>query len=1062
MIFDYNQYKQAQPAKMHLALPGNKIIKPLYGIEHARLKAHLNDIWQIDYEIDSIVDGEENPIFKRINQYMEIYVDNIGWFRIDETPQESYSDGRYIKTFVANGYETTLQDIDLNLFSINCGTDISIEMYNENINELGIPKHNIQLYIKNANNDPSSDKYWKLGLLNILEHEYLYKKGWTIGEIGIDIASMRGRQFEVSSKTVYAFLTQDAATAYKCMFQFDREKKKINAYAIKDIGKSLNIELSLRNVINTISITDQNDVLYNSFRVAGADEEQTILEYINFGSNRICNYNYFIETGMIPSSTAKKYRLYEEFKESKRKEYSDLSLRTLEINEKISAIEEQVPVDEVEVEYSNLTLEELNIELTSAKNVLTLLEEMHTIDGVLNIENTSDYAMYISFKEIIIPKIEAEIASREEGADEPEKIDWETNWELYGINELEVKRVGYVRSMEILEEKGYDKPWDSENPTEGVSEDFHNKQHELYLKYKNYVLEIDERLEKLKTEVDSLNKELKKISEERKALVDAVQMSNERWNFTQEELTLFNILTYETDFQDSTIEILDTYTLTEVIDLAWDLLDSAKEELEIESRPQMSFNIDLDNLFHIQEYMKKANNIEIGDFIFLELMNGFKTKQRLVTLDIELVNFNDISLNFEFSDSVTVYGKADDYRYLLENSSKSSSKNSISNSSSNKQFVSNIASTVAMQILKKYLNGSGGVGGDAFPFGISDNDLQKLVDALSGLIDGKISLEELKVELAKIDKLEANSAFMKYLNTQFLVANQGDFKELNALVAKIDSLLAGTISAETFHAINLMVENTTIDEAVIRDLIAAKITVGMLHAGDISANSFNIVSDDGGLLIAGNTMQFKDKNDIVRIQIGRDENDNFTFCLYDETGKGVLIDSTGIKESAISDGLIKNDMVGDGELGKEKMNFKVVNTDENGKVDIGEIVADGKGLSAKFITIEETFTEINSKIENSSSYSLQISTTHGRVFNRGIIESTAYVHLYRNGSDVTNEYGDECFIWKRESADSASDIYWNEQHSVGSKSLKITKADVLYGASFGCSFILNGKTITSI
>ncbi len=58
----------------------------------------------------------------------------------------------------------------------------------------------------------------------------------------------------------------------------------------------------------------------------------------------------------------------------------------------------------------------------------------------------------------------------------------------------------------------------------------------------------------------------------------------------------------------------------------------------------------------------------------------------------------------------------------------------------------------------------------------------------------------------------------------------------------------------------------------------------MLKAGDISADRFNIKSDDGGLEIVGNTMQFRDKNGNIRIQIGRDAKDDFTFVLYDETG----------------------------------------------------------------------------------------------------------------------------------------------------------------------------------
>lgn len=45
------------------------------------------------------------------------------------------------------------------------------------------------------------------------------------------------------------------------------------------------------------------------------------------------------------------------------------------------------------------------------------------------------------------------------------------------------------------------------------------------------------------------------------------------------------------------------------------------------------------------------------------------------------------------------------------------------------------------------------------------------------------------------------------------------------------------------------------------------------------------------------------------MQAGRDASGNFTFSLFDTTGKGVLIDSTGIKQGAISDGLIVNKML---------------------------------------------------------------------------------------------------------------------------------------------------------
>lgn len=255
-----------------------------------------------------------------------------------------------------------------------------------------------------------------------------------------------------------------------------------------------------------------------------------------------------------------------------------------------------------------------------------------------------------------------------------------------------------------------------------------------------------------------------------------------------------------------------------------------------------------------------------------------------------------------------------------------------------------------------------------------------------------------------------------------------------------------------------------IDQAVIRDLIAAQITVSMLKAGDISADKFHITSDDGGLEIVGNTMQFKDKNGVVRIQIGRDTKNDFTFCLYDETGKGVLIDSTGIKDSAISDGLIVNDMISNGTIGKEKFNFSILETDDSGNiVQNGKVVIDKSGIDAEFTTIKNSVTNIQGQIDNLESnipYTMNIYSSNGTIFGRGLIDTYLTPNLYLGQTEVTANYPDSQFIWTRQSTDTDGDHYWNEAHKNGTKSLHITNADVFIGASFTCSFFDGENLIT--
>lgn len=896
MIFKYNAYKQTEPLRMYLGCPGRKTINSLIGVETAKFHPQLRNIWEVEFEINSMYTDDtgkiqKNPIFSKINQYMEIDIETIGWFRINQHPQELLDDnGRYYKKFTAYGYETTLQDIDLNLFNINCGTDESIEMFEENLNALGLPIHNIQLWIEDADDNPKSDKYWKLGLLNILEHEYLYKKGWKIGTVDVDISTKRGRQFEIDSKTVYAFLTQDVSKSYKCLFDFDRKNMTINAYSIEHVGKNINVELALRNVINSITIDSQNDDVFTSFRVSGADSDQTILEYINYGSDRLSNYDYFIETGMIPSKTAEKYKKYEQWKNDNREEYANLSLKSLEISEKITGIQELEPVDEVEVKYDNLTLDELNTELTSAKNVVSLLEEMHTQDGNLQIENTSDYSMYISFKEVIIPKIEAEIKKRETGEEPTEEIDWETNWGLYGTNELNIKLVAYQRQIDVLKEKGYDKPWSTDLDT--MSKDFHDRQYELYTKYTKYVDEINKRLDYLNQEINDLNGQKNEVSTKIKSLAATAKIAYEDWGFTDEEISLINMLTIETDYSDSTIEVQDNNTISEIIDLAHDLYKSAKKEIDIESRPQLSFSITLDNIFHMQQYMKESNDISIGDFLPLELMNGYKTKQRIIGLEIELVNLNDIDLSFEFSDAVTVNGQSNDYDFL-ENNYGSSSKNSISKSSSDSTSAMNNFSTMAAQILMKYITGSGSNG--LITSGMSDEDLRNLADALTGMIEVKISIDQLVQEIGKIESLELNTAFMRFLSTLYEVDNQDSFKTVKTLVGNIQKLLSGNPTGDdTIHLTNA---NTKLDSDLITNKIAKNIKIDDLNESVLSTGKFPIFSPEKAFKIEGNFLTVTDSNEIIRAKLGFDQENGYVCEFRDENGN-LFMDGNGIVDNS--------------------------------------------------------------------------------------------------------------------------------------------------------------------
>lgn len=198
-----------------------------------------------------------------------------------------------------------------------------------------------------------------------------------------------------------------------------------------------------------------------------------------------------------------------------------------------------------------------------------------------------------------------------------------------------------------------------------------------------------------------------------------------------------------------------------------------------------------------------------------------------------------------------------------------------------------------------------------------------------------ITTEQLEAEVAKIGYLKADEAEIRYAKITDLNAVNANIEILEADSANIKSLLAGNAGIGDLQSIHLTTANAVLDSALIRNAVIQAVTVNDLLAGTISTNKFVIASDDGGIRISGATQQWKDENGTVRVQIGKDAQGDFTFALFDETGTGVLIDSTGIKPGAIADGLIVNDMVAeDAAIAGSKLDIVSLFEEMNGSTEV--------------------------------------------------------------------------------------------------------------------------------
>lgn len=353
------------------------------------------------------------------------------------------------------------------------------------------------------------------------------------------------------------------------------------------------------------------------------------------------------------------------------------------------------------------------------------------------------------------------------------------------------------------------------------------------------------------------------------------------------------------------------------------------------------------------------------------------------------------------------------------------------------------------------------------------------VEGEFGSIKGNIA----DFEDAYVKRLSAAEADIVQLRTTDLSAVNGRIDVLDSNYANIRNLLSGAAGIGDLQNIHLTSQNVVIDSALIRSAVMQTVSVADLLAGTISTNKFLIASDDGGIRIQGATQQWSDTDGTVRMQAGRDANGDFTFSLFDRTGKGVLIDATGVKPDAIADGLIVNKMVADnaGIAGSKLDISSVVSAinDSSQSIKSSRIWFDEEKqtLNQLYAQINKNITTIQLAAESASNTANTardaIVTTNQKVSNietgveglrtelsetttdlHGLTDGTllynCYYHdngdgtttvtavVYRAGQDVTAEFPEKSFSWIRKTEAGEQDLGYGY-------SITVKNSDYMFG-----------------
>ena len=233
-------------------------------------------------------------------------------------------------------------------------------------------------------------------------------------------------------------------------------------------------------------------------------------------------------------------------------------------------------------------------------------------------------------------------------------------------------------------------------------------------------------------------------------------------------------------------------------------------------------------------------------------------------------------------------------------------------------------------------------------------EVNKKFTAMEAEIEN-LDVTELTVKVAKIETSYVSKEYV-----QELYATKAEVHVLDVDLERVNTLLAGSVTAGSTQTIVLNADNTTISNALIKSAMIDSVAADKVTAGTIDASSIHFKSQSGRLDIFGETLQVRDA-DRVRAQIGKDGTGDYALSQWDADGN-LMWDSRGAKAAAIKDKIIVNDMVSDNaEIEGKKINItslvKEIN-DGSEVITSNHILCDGKSLDIAFNTISTKIDQI--------------------------------------------------------------------------------------------------------
>ncbi|MCR0553997.1 tail fiber domain-containing protein [[Clostridium] innocuum] len=245
-------------------------------------------------------------------------------------------------------------------------------------------------------------------------------------------------------------------------------------------------------------------------------------------------------------------------------------------------------------------------------------------------------------------------------------------------------------------------------------------------------------------------------------------------------------------------------------------------------------------------------------------------------------------------------------------------------------------------------------------------------------VNKKLTALDAEIENLDVTELTAKVAIIEtsYVSKEYvqdLYATKAEVHVLDVDLERVNTLLAGSVTAGSTQTIVLNADNTTISNALIKSAMIDSVAADKVTAGTIDASSIHFKSQSGRLDIFGETLQIKDITR-PRVQIGKDASGDYNMYVWDASGR-LMFDATGITASGIQRPIIVDSMVADNaNISGDKINITSLVKEINDGTEViksSHILVDGANQSLSVV--------YNTITGDISTLSTALSVEHGKI-----------------------------------------------------------------------------------